>query len=164
MRSQCISSQTPCAQHGSPSAQVAERTVETELLFSNVIRKVAPSRGRHSPHERPGETARCHGSPGVRIAFWVGKQNRALVMFAFLNSSSAGLNYWSRVCCCHAGKLTQAMFAPHSAILNSFLLGFKGWHCITRSLGLVLPFLLPSSIPASILRFFTSPNIPNESA
>lgn len=152
---------TPHAQRGSPSAQVAERTVETALLFSNAIRKAAPSQGRCSSQERPGETARCQGSPGVRIALWVCKQNR--VIFTVLNTSSVGLNYWSRVYCCHTGKLAQAMFAPHSAILNSFFLGFKGW--LSRTCPSVSPPLFHPCFNFMLVRFlFTLPNIPNESA
>lgn len=82
---------------------------------------------REDAHQMRGwERARCQESPGSCIAFQAHKQNRAFVVFVFLNTSAVGLNYWSRVYCCHAGKLPQEMFASYSAILNSFSLGFKG--------------------------------------
>lgn len=89
------------------------------------------------------------------------------MIFVLLNGSSVGLNYWSHAYHCHAGKLIQMMLASYSAILNSVYLALRAgivWHCITRSLGLVLPFFLPSSVPTSILRFFTWTNIPKENA
>lgn len=148
--------------------RLQKRTTETEPLSSNGIRKAALSDGRHSSKERPGETAHCQGSPSSHIPFLVHQQNRAFVIFVFLNGSSVRLNYWSHVYHCHAGKLIQvASYAYVCFILSNFeqrFSSFKGWHCMTRSLGLALPFFLPSSVPTSILRFFTLPNIPKENA
>lgn len=119
-------------------------------------------------HQRRGQERQhtVREVPAHISRFWC--INRAFVIFVFLNGSSVRLNYWSHVYHCHAGKLIQvASYSYVCFILSNFeqrFSSFKGWHCMTRSLGLALPFFLPSSVPTSILRFFTLPNTPKENA
>jgi len=111
---------------------------------------------REDAHQMSGwerREARCQGGPGWRTAFWVHKQNAASTLSALSNTRSGGLNYWSRVYGCHAGKLTQAMSASYSAILNSFFQIFGGSCHLTRSLELVPPFVIFFS--CHLLQYFT---------
>lgn len=128
----------------------ARRQSLSSLMGSERLRFHREDARQMSGWER--REACCRGSPGLRIAFWVQKQHAAFPVFVCLNTPSVGLSYRSRVYRCHAGKLTQAMFASDSAILNSFFLNFKGSHHVTHS-----PFFIFFPVPASILHLFAMP-------
>lgn len=121
---------------------------------------------KEDAHQRRGQERQLavREVPTHISCFWCISRTENSWYFVFLNGFSVRLNYWSHVYHCHCRKADPGDVCFTVSNFEQRFSAFKGWHCMSCSLGLALPFFLPSSVPASILCFFTLPNISKENA